>query len=193
MRLRRPSRLAGTDAWQAAVTDDAAVRRLLASPDARLAGIGLELARATTSAVLDAELASLADDPRADVRVGSLAVRAAAGDADARRRLADEVRQATADPDAAARLRAARAMGALDAPDRAAAAALLADPDPDVRNAAFDAVAAGDSFALEPALAALPTRRRPRPRAARSTGWATPSCRSSTSVSIVRACPPTPP
>ena len=117
---------------------------LLTSPDARLAGFGIELARTMGSPALATELASLADDPRPDVRLGSLATRAAAGDEDARRRLADEVRRAATDPDAAVRLLAAQAIGELDAADRAAAATLLADADERVRIAAFDAVAAGD-------------------------------------------------
>ena len=82
-------------------------------------------------------------------------MRAGVGDEEARRRLAIEVRRAAGDGDAGIRLRAAQAMGVLDAPDKAAAGALLADADPRVRIAAFDAVAAGDAFALDDALDAL--------------------------------------
>ena len=153
--LRRPSRLAEPGGWLATAEDAGAVRELLTSADARTAGFGIELARTIGSPGFAAALASLVDDPRPDVRLASLTALAAAGDADARGRLADEVRQAAEDPDAAVRLLAAEAIGALDAADRAGAATLLTDADDQVRIAAFEAVAHGDAFALEPALASL--------------------------------------
>jgi hypothetical protein len=153
--LRRPSRLLDPDAWQASPEDDAAVRGLLGSPDARLAAIGVELARSMGSPALAAELDALARDPRPDVRMRSLAARAAAGDDDARGRLAAEVRQSAGDPDVTVRRDAALAMADLAAEDRAATAALLADGNARVRVAALDAVAPGDAFALDHALAAL--------------------------------------
>jgi hypothetical protein len=153
--LRRPSRLTAGDEWQATVDDRGDVLRLLASPDARLAGIGIELARGEGSAAFSADLASLADDPRPDVRLRSLMTMAAAGDEDARRRLGVQVGLAAVDPDAAVRLLAARATAALDTAGRAGAASLLADADERVRIAAFEAIAGGDTFALDPALTAL--------------------------------------
>ena len=153
--LWRPSHVEEAHDWQATVDDDGEVLRLLASPDAQLAGIGLELARGQGSLALAAELASLADDPRPDVRLRSLGTMAAAGDVDARRRLGIQAGLAATDADGTVRLLAAEAVSALAAADRAAAAGLLADADERVRITAFEAIAGGDTFALEPALAAL--------------------------------------
>jgi hypothetical protein len=153
--LRRPSRRTALDDWRGTADDDGEVLRLLASPDARLAGIGIELARGLGSPVFGVELASLGDDPRPEVRLGALTTLAAAGDADARRRLAVQAGLASIDPDPGVRLLAAQAMRALDATGRAAGARLLGDTDGQVRIAAFEAIASGDTFAIEPALAAL--------------------------------------
>jgi hypothetical protein len=135
--------------------DEAAAHRLLSSPDGRSTRLGLDLLLAMSSPALAAELGALATDTDPEVRMTALTALAAAGDATARRRLAHEVRASTPSPDGAIRLRAARALEILDPTDRAAAAALLEDKDIAVRAAALDAVQAGDTFALAPALAAL--------------------------------------
>jgi hypothetical protein len=65
------------------------------------------------------------------------------------------VRAGADSTDPAIRVRAARALAALDPGDRAAAASLLGDDDVAVRCAALDSVRAGDLFAIAPAIEAL--------------------------------------
>ena len=115
--------------------------------------------------------------PAPEVRLSALAALAASGDEGARRRLAGEVRASATATDPAIRLRAARALAALDPDERAAAAALLVDDDPAVRSAALDSVQAGDLFAVEPVIAALDDPATFGPAQVRSSGSGTRSCR----------------
>ena len=140
---------------EATPEDEAIARRLLSSQDARATRLGLDLLTTMSSPALQAELSGLADDPRPDIRISSLAGLAASGDEHARRRLVGEIRSSVGSDSAAVRLRAAQALEALDSRDRAVFAALLEDDDMAVRCAALDAVQAGDGFALAPTLAAL--------------------------------------
>jgi hypothetical protein len=140
---------------EATPEDEAIARRLLSSQDARATRLGLDLLTTMSSPALQAELSGLADDPRPDIRISSLAGLAASGDEHARRRLVGEIRTSVGSASAAVRLRAAQALEALDSTDRAAFGALLEDDDMAVRCAALDAVQAGDRFAPAPTLAAL--------------------------------------
>lgn len=157
--LRTRPLLAPTSALDATPADKAIARRLLVSPDARAARLGLDLLTTISAPALAIELKGLSADQRPDVRMSALTGLAAVGDAAARARLAADVRAALGGEDAAVRLRAARALEALDAADREAAASLLSDPDPAVRSAALDAVHEGDTFAVGSALAALESAR----------------------------------
>jgi hypothetical protein len=123
--LRRRRVLGEPSRWAATSDDEAAVRRLLASPDGRATRLGVDLLASMGSPALDVELLALRDDPRPEVRIAALEGRAARGEESARRLLADAVRDG------------------------------LASPDPAARVAALEAVAAGDAFALIPALDAL--------------------------------------
>ena len=140
---------------EATPEDEAIARRLLSSHDARATRLGLDLLTTMSSPALHAELSGLANDPRPDIRISSLAGLAASGDEHARRRLVGEIRTSLGSDSAAVRLRAAQALEALDSTDRAVFGALLEDDDMAVRCAALDAVQAGDRFALTPSLAAL--------------------------------------
>ncbi len=135
--------------------DEAIARRLLSSQDARAMRLGLDLLTTMSSPALQAELDGLAEDPRPDIRISSLAGLAASGDEHARRRLADEIRASVGLASPAVRLRAAQALEALDSTDRAEFGALLEDDDLAVRCAALDSVQAGDRSALAPTLTAL--------------------------------------
>ena len=135
--------------------DEAMAVSLVSSHDARAMRLGLDLLAATASPTLVAELAGLAGDPRPEIRLSALAGLATSGDEPARRRLAEEMRAGAASTSPAVRLAAARALEALDGPDRAAFAAILEDGDSTVRSAALDAVRAGDPFAVAPVIAAL--------------------------------------
>ena len=153
--LHRQAILSETVDLEATPGDEVVALRLLSSRDARSTRLGLDLLTAMSSSVLTAELKTLATDPRPNVRVSALTGLAASGDELARGRLAAEVGRSVASPDVATRLRAARALEALDAGDRAAAARLLVDDDVSVRCAALESIRPGDSFAVAPAIAAL--------------------------------------
>ena len=71
--LRRRPLLVAADRIEAGPGDEAAARRLLASPDARASRLGVELLTAMASPALAAELRDLAGDPRPDVRMAALA------------------------------------------------------------------------------------------------------------------------
>jgi hypothetical protein len=135
--------------------DEATALRLVSSHDARAMRLGLDLLAATASPTLAAELAGFAGDPRPEIRLSALAALATSGDEPARRRLAEDVLASAASTSAAVRLAAARALEALDGPVRAEFASFLEDDDATVRSAALDAVQAGDTFAVAPAIAAL--------------------------------------
>ncbi len=77
---------------EATPEDEAIARRLLSSQDARATRLGLDLLTTMSSPALQAELSGLADDPRPDIRISSLAGLAASGDEHARRRLVGEIR-----------------------------------------------------------------------------------------------------
>jgi hypothetical protein len=87
--------------------------------------------------------------------MAALAGSAAMGDAEARVRLAVEVRAAADSDDAGERLRAARALEVLEPADRQATSALLVDPDPVVRCAAIEAVRVSDRAAVRQVVEAL--------------------------------------
>ena len=151
---RRPLLVPITD-LDGVTEDEVAARSLLSSEDVRATRLGLDLLGMMSSPALTAELEGLAKDSRPVVRMSALAGLAAAGDEDARRRLASEVRATIGSTDPAVRLRAATALEVLDSADRAAAAELLQDDDVAVRSAALDSVHAGDVFAVEPTIAGL--------------------------------------
>ncbi len=153
--LRRRPLLADTADLGATAGDELVARQLLSSGDARATRLGLDLLTTMSSQAVATELAALVDDPRPEVRMTALGGLAASGDDRARRRLADEVRVGIGAADPGTRLRAAFALGALDADDRAAARPLLVDPDEGVRCAALDSVQAGDGFAVDDVIEAL--------------------------------------
>jgi hypothetical protein len=138
-------------------TDVAVVGALrpLTSTDPRAARLAFDLLGRVATPTLAEDLATLAEDPRPDVRMTALAGLATMGDATAGRRLADAVRATIDAPDPEVRLAAARALESLDAADREAAAVLLVDDDLAVRCAAMDSVRPDDQFAVEAVVAAL--------------------------------------
>ena len=162
-------------AFEATADHVATARDLLASGDARAVRLGVELAGSMSSPGLAADLAVLSRDPDPAVRLPGLAGLAAAGDEPARRQLALEVRSAAGSSDVAVRVSAARALGTLDAAERAAPRP--ADRRrPAVRRAALDAVQAGDVDAVPAVVAALGDPAIPRGRggcrrATRATPW----------------------
>jgi hypothetical protein len=142
-------------AIEATAEDERLAGDLLVSPDPRAMRLGVDLLGGLGRASEGPDLRALAEDPRPDVQMGALSGLAAAGDADARERLRAAVSTTVASSDPAERLRAASALEWVDPDDRAAASALLHDPDMAVRRAALDAVRPGDAFAVGPVLAAL--------------------------------------
>ena len=134
-------------------TDDA-LHHLLASDDARDVRLGLDLLAGTSASAAHAELARLAGDARADVRVHALA-RLAGDDAGARARLRSELATLSASREAGDRRLAAEILAAPTGVDRAPLAVLLRDPDPAVRAEALAAVRAGDSGLVRDVIAAL--------------------------------------
>ncbi len=153
--LRR-RRMLDPDADLASTDDDEAVaRQLLVSADPRASRLGLDLLSRVASPRTADALASLTDDPRPEVRLTALTALATPGDADAQRRLAVDVRTLVDSPDPAVRWCVAGALPTLGADDRAAAASLLHDADIDVRNAALEAVRAGDQSAVAAVIASL--------------------------------------
>ena len=152
----RQRRVLGPDgALEAAFEDASVAHRLLVSGDPRSARLGLEMSSAMSSLPVTHEVVALAEDGRSEVRIAALAGLVAAGDATLRPRLAAETRAAAASHDPAERVQAAVAVSVLDTVDREAVGSLLNDEVVEVRNAALDSVAAGDSFAVEPAVHAL--------------------------------------
>ncbi len=153
--LRRRRWLDVDAVLEATGEDEALARGLLVSPDPRAMRLGVDLLGSLDQATAGPDLRALADDPRADLRMGALAGLTVAGDAVARERLRAAVRATTTSADPADRLRAARALEWLDRGDREAAGALLVDADVAVRRAALEAVQHGDAFAVRAVLAAL--------------------------------------
>ncbi|MET0773192.1 MAG: hypothetical protein ABWZ82_08920 [Candidatus Limnocylindrales bacterium] len=153
--VRRPHLLDMAAGIEAATGDEDAARHLLLSGDLRAMRLGVDLLRSMGSPGIAVELATLADDPRPEVRTAALVALAAGGDERAGRALAEDVRVGATSPDAHVRTRAALALEVLGPADRAAVEALLSDPDPDVRTAALDAVRADDRSAVEPVISAL--------------------------------------
>lgn len=129
--------------------------RPLTSTDPRAARLAFDLLGRVATPTLAEDLATLAEDPRADVRMPALAGLSTMGDAGARRRLAEDVRATIDAPDPEVRLVAARALESIDAVDRAAAARLLVDDDLAVRCAAIESVRPDDRFAVEAVVVAL--------------------------------------
>jgi hypothetical protein len=128
---------------------------LLVATDPRAARLAFDVLGRVSGPTLRSDLHALADDPRADVRMAALAGSAAMGDAEARARLAVEVRATADSDDAGERLRAARALEVLEPADRQATSALLVDADPVVRCAAIEAVRVSDRAAVQQVVAAL--------------------------------------
>ena len=128
-----------------------AVHALLRSDDARDVRLGLSLLAGLASPASETELRRVAESPDAEVRVGSLVRLAALGDAraaaTARSLVRDLARSSVvADRRGATAILAERGLAA----DRDVLPALLDDPEPSVRLAALDAVAAAD--AAEPGI-----------------------------------------
>jgi hypothetical protein len=152
--LRRPELLGATD-LDAVAGDTSRIGGLLASADPRTARVGLDLAALTTEPLV-AELQSLADDPRPEVRLTALDALVATGDDDAVPALTAEARHAVTSPDPSVRARAAHAAEALDGPDRVhLLTVLLADDSSEVRCAALSSVTAGDRELVGPVVAAV--------------------------------------
>jgi hypothetical protein len=123
-----------------------AVHALLRSDDARDVRLGLDLLAGFASPASEAELRRVAEGSDADVRVRALVHLAALGDARAAaaaRSLARDLAESSVPVDrrGAAAILAERGLAA----DRAVLITLLDDPDPPVRVAALDAVAAADA------------------------------------------------
>jgi hypothetical protein len=131
------------------------LHRLLASDDARDVRLGLDLLTGTSSPAAHAELARLADDPRADVRVHALASLAGEDDGGARARLGSEIATLSASREGTDRRLAAEILAAPTGIDRGPLADLLRDPDPAVRTEALAAVGAGDAGHVCEVIAAL--------------------------------------
>ena len=148
--------LDGPVALGATTADLHTAERLLESPDPRAARLGLELVSAMAMPADQSELAFLADDPRAWVRLSALHALAARGHTAARVALAEEVRTAEGSDDPELRARAALALTSLDDVDRhPTLARLLEDPSAPVRTAALDAVHPGDDEFVPAVMAAL--------------------------------------
>ncbi|MET1232134.1 MAG: hypothetical protein ABWY52_04715, partial [Candidatus Limnocylindrales bacterium] len=153
--LRRRRWLDLDAALEATDVDVVGALRPLTSTDPRAARLAFDLLGRVATPTLAEDLATLAEDPRTDVRMTALAGLATMGEATAQRRLADEVRATVDSPDPRLRLAAARALEYLDVADREAAAVLLVDDDLAVRCAAIDSVRPVDPFAVEAVVAAL--------------------------------------
>ena len=135
--------------------ETAELHRLLASDDARDVRLGLDLLPGTSSPAASAELARLAGDPRADVRVHALVSLAVAGEPGARERLRAEIVTLPASPEASDRRLAAEILAAQIGVERGALAGLLQDPDAAVRAEALAAVGAEDGGLVHDVIAAL--------------------------------------
>lgn len=126
--------------------DDAAVRALLRSDDARDVSLGLDLLTPAGSMTSAVELRHVADSADPELRVRALAQLAARGDAQAASEVAASVHELSRAPEPADRRAAAAAISECVVPvDTGLLVALLDDGDPSVRAAALDAVAANDA------------------------------------------------
>jgi HEAT repeats len=130
--------------------DDAAVRALLRSEDARDVRLGLDLLAGVVSPASAVELRQVADHADPEVRVRALVQLAASGDTQAATEVAALVGELARSADPTDRRAAAAALGSREvvAADRSVLVALLDDHDPTVRATALDAVVPDD--ALEP-------------------------------------------
>lgn len=130
--------------------DEAAVRTLLRSDDARDVRLGLDLIAGAASPASMVELRQLADHVDPEVRMRALAQLAAGGDARAATAAAALVGDLGHSADPAERRAAAAALGSpgVVTADESSLIALLDDGDPTVRAAALDAVVPDD--AVEP-------------------------------------------
>ena len=130
-----------------AAADDAAVRALLRSDDARDVRLGLDLLAGVLSPASSVELGRLADHVDPEVRVRAVVQLAASGE----RRAASEVGSLVDDlarsPDPAERRAAATGLAARNvvSADPDVLITLLDDPDAKVRTAALDAVSPDDA------------------------------------------------
>jgi hypothetical protein len=127
--------------------DDAALRTLLRSDDARDVRLGLDLLAGAASPASTVELRHVAEHADPELRVRALAQLAVYGDSRARSELEALVHGLARSADPAARRAAATALGAQAtvAADRRILSALVDDADPTVRSAALDAVAPADA------------------------------------------------
>lgn len=142
--------------------EERAARGLLELGDAPTLGVGFELAVALGTPAIAADLSRLHASTSDVVRIGALAASVRLGDDTAQPALAAEVERAVHAGNAEVRLAAARALPLLTAPERVATPTLFSDPDVRVRRAALEAVAAGDTRAIDSvcrALADTSTRR----------------------------------
>jgi hypothetical protein len=133
----------------------AALHRMLASDDTRDVRLGLDLLVATSSPAAQTELARLARDPRADVRMHALARLAGDGNARAVTQLEADIAGLSASRETADRRIAAQCLAPPTGVDRGALARLLRDPDPGVRTEALAAVGGGDTGQIDVVVAAL--------------------------------------
>ncbi len=131
--------------------DDAAVRALLRSDDARDVRLGLDLLAGAVSPAAATELRRVALHADPEVRVRPLVVLASNGDTGAAAELAALVDDLAPSAVPADRRAAATALGARDTvvADARFLVALLDDPDPTVRAAALDAVGPDDACTPE--------------------------------------------
>ena len=138
-----------TDSLEVA-RDDAAVRALLRSDDARDVRLGLDLLAGAESAGSSVELGRLANHADPEVRVRAVVQLAASGETRAASEVGSLVGDLARSPDPAERRAAATGLAAryVVAADPDLLIALLDDPDPKVRAAALDAVSPDD--AVEP-------------------------------------------
>ena len=131
-------------------SDDAAVRALLRSDDARDVRLGLDLLSGDLSSASLVEIGRLADHADSEVRVRALVQLAASGETDAATEVGSLVAELARSADPAERRAAATGLAAhtVGSAGPGVLIALLDDSDPRVRAAALDAVSADD--ALEP-------------------------------------------
>ncbi|HEY7730517.1 MAG TPA: HEAT repeat domain-containing protein [Gaiellaceae bacterium] len=143
--MRRRSLVA--DGFDVAEDDQAAVRGLLRSDDARDVRLGLDLLAGLESQAAAVELRQVAAHADPEVRVRALAQLAAGGDVRAAGEVAVLVGDLARSPDPADRRAAAAALGSREAvsADASVLVSLLGDPDPTVQAAALAAVASEDA------------------------------------------------
>jgi hypothetical protein len=131
------------------------LQRLVASDDGRDVRLGLDLLSGAALHAEHTELSRLAADSRPDVRVPALVRLAGEGAGDAKARLRAEIDALSRSPDAGERTLAAQALAASTDLDRAPLAALIRDPDPQVRVAALEAVSPFDEPLVTDVIVAL--------------------------------------